>query len=247
VCIPLKSFAESSSTGYPIAFLDRQKILEVLYKYIPDKTTILTSKRVHAIENTEIKVIVHCKDGSSYSGAIVAGADGVHSVVRGEMLKYINAHGTRGITEKDETCQCLRICSGDVLTVLGMSAEYSAIFGMSSPTPGIVPGNGHRTYTKDISTLIVAGKGGRTYWFYFSKLDQRYYGDKIPKFRKEDAEIHLKPYLDYPINTDVRVGQLWENRLSFSYVPLEEAKYDNWTYDRFVCLGDSVPKVKPTK
>jgi hypothetical protein len=93
--------------------------------------------------------------------------------------------------------------------------------------------------------MVIGSNDRRIYWFFFTKLDKRYHGNNIPRFRKEDANSHLRPYFDMPLNDKVTVKDLWETRLSYSYVPLEEAKYDNWTYDRFVFLGDSIHKVIP--
>jgi 2-polyprenyl-6-methoxyphenol hydroxylase-like FAD-dependent oxidoreductase len=100
----LQNIADLLSTGYGLAFLDRQKLLQVLYKYIPSKTTIKASKRVSRIEHNATGVTVNCDDGSSFSGDIV-GADGVHSMVRKEMQKYIKVNGPAGLAEKDENCQ----------------------------------------------------------------------------------------------------------------------------------------------
>ena len=79
--------------------------MQVLYKHIPDKLIIKTSKRASSIEHKDAEVTVHCDDGSSYSGDMVIGADGVPRVVRPEMQKHMKTRGLGGLIEKDENFQ----------------------------------------------------------------------------------------------------------------------------------------------
>lgn len=65
--------------------LDRQMVLKVLFNHIRDHSKLLTRKRVVTIELTESEAKVTTADGSTYSGAVVVGADGIHSKVRKEM------------------------------------------------------------------------------------------------------------------------------------------------------------------
>ncbi|KAF7549510.1 hypothetical protein G7Z17_g6330 [Cylindrodendrum hubeiense] len=76
--------------GYPITFLDRQMVIQVLYDNVRDKSKVLTNKRVQRVSMTDDGVVVKTSDGSSYKGDILVGADGIHSTVRGEMWKIAN-------------------------------------------------------------------------------------------------------------------------------------------------------------
>jgi 2-polyprenyl-6-methoxyphenol hydroxylase-like FAD-dependent oxidoreductase len=88
-------------------FLDRQMVLQALYDHIQDKSKVILSKRVERIDPIEGGVIVRTKDGSSYTGDIAIGADGMHSATRNEMWRianavqprYIPANETTGMTE----------------------------------------------------------------------------------------------------------------------------------------------------
>lgn len=74
------------SHGYPILFLDRQMVLQVLYDNIKDKRKVLTGKRLEkVIEMNEKGVKAITTDGSIYWGDLLIGADGVHSTTRGQM------------------------------------------------------------------------------------------------------------------------------------------------------------------
>lgn len=74
--------------SYPTTFLDRQAVLQILYDGLEDKSKVVVNKKVVAIDDSETVVNVHCDDGSQYTGDVVAGADGVHSVTRKEMWRY---------------------------------------------------------------------------------------------------------------------------------------------------------------
>lgn len=90
-CITNIETAEStdniSSHGYPVLFLDRRMLVEVLYEKIQDKSKVITSQRVQSIENGTSSVTVTTTTGETYTGNIVVGADGIHSKVRQEMWK----------------------------------------------------------------------------------------------------------------------------------------------------------------
>lgn len=75
------------SHGYPIIFLDRRMLIQVLYDKIQDKSKVLTSHRVQSIETGTSSSTVTTTTGQTYTGNIVVGADGIHSKVRQEMWK----------------------------------------------------------------------------------------------------------------------------------------------------------------
>lgn len=68
-------------------FFDRQMLLELLYDNLKDKSKILTEKRLQTVELNEEGVKAIMKDGSTYTGDILIGADGIHSTVRSEMWR----------------------------------------------------------------------------------------------------------------------------------------------------------------
>ncbi|KAL4748884.1 hypothetical protein BDW72DRAFT_214420 [Aspergillus terricola var. indicus] len=67
--------------GFPIAFLDRQKLLEILYTKLPDHSRIQLRSRVVSVLATHDGVTVTTENAQTYTGQLVVGADGVHSIV----------------------------------------------------------------------------------------------------------------------------------------------------------------------
>jgi 2-polyprenyl-6-methoxyphenol hydroxylase-like FAD-dependent oxidoreductase len=87
--------------GYPFTFMDRQFLLQTLYDNLGDKSKVLLNKRVSRVEQGHEGVTVYCRDGTSYKGDVVVGADGIHSVVREEMWRYMSAeHGKLAESER---------------------------------------------------------------------------------------------------------------------------------------------------
>ncbi|CZS99224.1 uncharacterized protein RCO7_00515 [Rhynchosporium graminicola] len=216
-------------TGYPVSLVLRSHLLKVLSDHIPDKSKIHLSKRVTKIDHTEDEVVVHCKDGSLFSGEIVVGADGVHSTVKSLMQDHIDRLSP-GKANKDRN---------------SLSAEYNCIFGLGRSIPGTLQAVSHRTYAKGISALTFVGEGGKMSWFLFSKLDKKFFGKDIPKYTQEDMGEAIKPFLKLHMTDSITFDQLWETRTYATMTCIEESKNANWTADRFVCLGDAIHKMTP--
>ncbi|PLB44093.1 FAD/NAD(P)-binding domain-containing protein [Aspergillus steynii IBT 23096] len=125
---------------YPVSFLERQRVLKILYDRFPDKTKIHTNKRVASVDHLPNEVRVHWEDGYRFAGEIVAGADGVHSKIRREM--WLQA----------ECDPSLKHLAADRKT---LSAEYRCLFGMSSPVPGLESQCQYRAFNKGWSFLVV--------------------------------------------------------------------------------------------
>lgn len=196
---------------------------------MPGDSKILTGKRVSRIEHSDAGVTVSCEDGTSYAGDIVAGADGIHSVVRKAMQKHLNKLSP-GAADKD---------------IKGISAEFNCIFGYAEPIEGanVKVGDCRRSYGKGRSTLVLVGDDLRLYFFMFHKLDRRYWGDEIPRYSKADLDREAKKLFDVFLDDHVTFKQVWEQRLFATMTPLEESQNEHWTSERFVCVGDSIHKV----
>ncbi|OGM48097.1 monooxygenase [Aspergillus bombycis] len=217
--------------GYPIAFVDRQVVLKVLYDHLAQQQDrVLVGKKVIKVEHLHGKVKVHCEDHSVFDGDLVVGADGVRSIVRRQMWDYMDSRGLEreALGERN-----------------AMTSEYSCVFGISTAVKGLTPGSGHRTFGKDFSFLTLVGKEGRVYWFFFTKMDRVYSASEIPRFHQSSIDEHVAPYLQRPIRDTVPFAAVYERAITRTFLALEEAEYKHWAIDRWVCIGDSAHKMTP--
>ncbi len=91
--------------GYPFLVMDRHFLLQTLYDNIEDKFRIVPGKKVLKVEHSDEVVSVECKDGSTYTGDLVIGADGVHSIVRQEMWRHMDESGAGLLASTERTCK----------------------------------------------------------------------------------------------------------------------------------------------
>ncbi|CDM28240.1 hypothetical protein DTO013E5_3852 [Penicillium roqueforti] len=218
----------SERFGYPIAFLDRQKMLEILYHGYPDHQKICLDERVTKIEPCGDTVIVSTGNGSVYRGHLVVGADGVHSKVRQEIWNAVEKAG-----------------SGAAIERFGLTAEFRCIFGISSPIQGLIIGEQVNALFDGLTIITIHGKNGRVYWFVIQKLDQKYTYPNCPRYMTGDIEIAAEELRSIVFYKDLEFGQLWENRETASMTVLEEHIFETWHHDRLVLLGDSAHKITP--
>ncbi|KAI5357472.1 Putative FAD-binding domain, FAD/NAD(P)-binding domain superfamily [Septoria linicola] len=217
--------------GYGISFLDRQLVLRAAADSIGQKHKLILNKRMKGIDHSDTSVTVHCDDGTSYKGDIVIGCDGVNSRVRQEMWRLADKEEPGYFPETEKT---------------KMTAEYRCLFGISQPTPGLdVEGAADLTYDKGQSFLVITGKDRRVFWFYFEKLDKAYkYSDPdFPRYTKPDAEGLAAKNSHRKCHTTVTLGDLWENRVSYTLVPMEEALFSRWHWNRIATIGDCAHKM----
>ncbi|KAM5434826.1 hypothetical protein McanCB56680_003103 [Microsporum canis] len=220
--------------GYGACFLDRQRALRALMDSIRSKDNMLPNKTVSRIDQTDSGVSVHCQDGSSYHGDVVVGCDGVNSKAstRSEMCRLAS--------EEDP---------GHFLTLkqTRMSAEFNCLFGISDPVDGLIEGTVDTVFDNGRSMLVITGKHGRVFWFYHEKLDKVYYTDAedYPRYSQADAEKLAQKNAWRPVTETVTLGDIWEQRVTYTLVPLEEALFDMWSWGRIATVGDNSHKMTP--
>lgn len=95
-------------SGYPFTVLDRQQLLLVLHNSIQDQSKIHVDSEVETIEELNGFVRVVTKNGESFKGDILVGADGVHSKIRGEMWKIADKESEDGnYSASLRKCMCI--------------------------------------------------------------------------------------------------------------------------------------------
>lgn len=85
--------------------MERQKLLEMLYSTLPDKTKLRAKTTVSRIEQSPGQgVRVYTVGGDVYQADLVVGADGVHSSTRSELWKAMKS------SEIDRTFPMAMVC-----------------------------------------------------------------------------------------------------------------------------------------
>lgn len=214
-----------------------------MLKGLPEKSQVLTDKRVTAIQQSSTEVTVQCLDGSKYTGDIVIGADGVHSVVRTEMWRLMIKEQPDILNaEENSTCIILQDCDVSMLRVhIGMRTKYRGAFGISSPVSGIREGDAHNVFGKGFSLLVVGCKD-HLFWILGVDTGKTCYFPEVT-LDKLNMEQDLQPFMGKHASSDVLFADVYKRTIRASYVPLEEGMFEQWSNGRIACIGDSVHKV----
>ncbi|EKG18528.1 Monooxygenase FAD-binding protein [Macrophomina phaseolina MS6] len=210
--------------GYGAFFMERQRVLEILYGGVKDKSPIHMSKRVCSVEDLGAKSVVTAADGSQYSCDFVAGADGVRSIVR--------QHIQEALPHLQKTPQ-------------NFASKYACVYGMSDPLPEIGPGRAFTIHRANISSLIFSGMGGALYWFVFVDLKEAVELGKTKRYVEEDVEAVFSEMADVTITDDVTFSDMYRARRAAVMTPLEQGLVDTWFSGRMFLLGDAAHKMLP--
>ncbi|OJI84701.1 hypothetical protein ASPTUDRAFT_925491 [Aspergillus tubingensis CBS 134.48] len=216
--------------GYPLAFFDRQKLLEIMHTQYPDQSKILTNQRVAAIRPVGSRVNVITETGVTYTGDMVVGADGVHSKVRSEMWRIADTVRPGLVTEREKS---------------SMTTEYCCVFGISSCVPGLEVADQVNAFHDNLTFIILVGKNKRAFWFVLKKMDQRYTYPNNPRFSAEYTAQTCEKLAHLHLTKDLTFRQVWDTRVLAAMTPLEESIFQTWYLNRIVCIGDSVHKMTP--
>ncbi|RYN26005.1 hypothetical protein AA0112_g8345 [Alternaria arborescens] len=189
--------------GYPQIFIDRQVALQILYNNLKSKERVLTNKRVCSVEHESEGVKVYTKDGSTYTGDFVVGADGVHSAVRQEMWRIADEDG-------------LKVFKFDPLRDL--QCESKCIFGISKRPSGLTASPLRlNAFFKDCNYLVISAPEDCTYWFLITETPKTF-GKDIPRYTKEDEQALVERHLQDRITDKVTFEDLYANRLQTTLV-----------------------------
>ncbi|KAL4954365.1 hypothetical protein BDW69DRAFT_194088 [Aspergillus filifer] len=216
--------------GYPLSVLTRQELIQVLYEALPDQRKVRTGQRVTNIHLHLHGVTVTSNSGAQYHGQLAVGADGVHSTVRAQLWNAANANSRDAITDKEKA---------------SLHADYSCVFGISSPLPGICPGEQVVACSKNATVLAFPGKDARVGWGLVQKLDKRYTYSEGTQLSKDSLLAVARLARGIHLYKDIKFGDLQDNTKQCSSAMLEEGLFEIWHHGRIVCIGDSVSKMTP--
>ncbi|KAL2874679.1 hypothetical protein SGCOL_010150 [Colletotrichum sp. CLE4] len=182
---------------------------------------VLPNKCVIGVETTESGVAAHTRDGATYTGDILVGADGVHSIIREEMWCIdiqIGLLSTGRYQARSRKARSFQTKSHPA----EIQSSLKCIFGISHQPSTFPPGTSHHTaFSRGRGYVAISAPRNRVYWLMFVALGKTYHGSAdIPRFSKLD-----------------------EAALVAALVFLEEHVFSNWHFGRIVLVGDSAHKV----
>lgn len=90
----------------------------------------------------------------------------------------------------------------------GMSVAYANVYGVSSPTPGTMPGERFAVYREGETIIGFTGKRGIVFWFVFEELDRSYPLSKRPRYTTADAEALGQFVANLQITPSLQFGEL---------------------------------------
>jgi 2-polyprenyl-6-methoxyphenol hydroxylase-like FAD-dependent oxidoreductase len=216
-------------SGYSRGFIERGELLTLLYNNLPGsskQSKLLINKRISRIDHSCDAVTVHCRDGSVYSGDILAGADGIHSQARSEMWRASNeADGVIPMSEQKP-----------------LNAVFGCLFGISRLIDGFSPSYFDYIPDQGHSIMWAVGKD-KIFWYVYYTLPKIVTAGEI-RFTDADAENLATSLADCPVmpNGTHCFRDFWESRLTATLLPMEMGEYKHSTWGRFAMLGDAVHK-----
>jgi hypothetical protein len=131
-----------------------------------------------------------------------------------------------------------------IISRLGLTVEYSCIFGISSAVTGLEVGEQVACFHDGFTIMTYQGLGGRVYWFVVEKLDRKYTYPHLPRFSQQDALNGCERLGGVWLRNTVHFRDVWANRETFAMTALEECVLRPWHSGRIVCIGDSIHKVR---
>ncbi|KAI7771957.1 hypothetical protein LZL87_011650 [Fusarium oxysporum] len=210
--------------GYPVAFIERRKLLPIMVRHIQRTECVRTSARVASIEESEDHVTVATTDGLSLTADIVVGADGVRSAVR----THIDSKMPENMTADDY-----------------ISVACSTVYGMSAPTEGIAAGERFAVYRENQTVIGFTGKDGIVFWFVFENLGQNVPLSQAPRYTEAEAEALCQSVAHTQVTPKLKFEEIYKNRVVAVKIGVEEGVAKGWHTDRAVIVGDAACKTTP--
>ncbi|EFY97205.1 FAD-dependent monooxygenase [Metarhizium robertsii ARSEF 23] len=217
--------------GYGFTIMERAAFRRILWESITRRECIMAPCLVTSVEENEDEVIVRTARGS-YRADLVVGADGVNSTLR-RLVDASKPMAEYEQTNKESICQLKT----------DMSSPFTCTYGMSSATPGILPGDHFGTHRPNGGVLAFAGKGGTIFWFLFE--NQAANTQLPPRYSASDADKACQLLADIRVMPEATFGDVDKNAIFKFKIPLQEGVAPIWHTHRSVLVGDAACKISP--
>lgn len=226
-----------NSFGKSPRVLPRYELSRVLFNGLPEATreNVLCNKAISSVATTETGVTVDCADGTTYTGDMIIGTDGVHSTVRAQMNKLAREELGESINS-DTLFPTTYRCVWMRFPVDGLAV---------APGGDMAPGATCESHGYDAATQMFAADDHAAAGIY-QKLEKP--TTERLRFTKEDEEAVVAELGHLPLSRDgtVTVSSAYAMSTGSGIVALEEGVLDCWNWGgRIVLAGDSAHKFSP--
>jgi 2-polyprenyl-6-methoxyphenol hydroxylase-like FAD-dependent oxidoreductase len=223
----------------------RHDLLTVFYNTLPDaiKAKILTSKKVTTIDTLPSSVRVTCADGTSYTGSIVLGADGVHSTVR-SLMQPLSPRSTAPPSLLTSLLHSFTTPAA-VDDAAPFAAAYRVLFG-SFPRVAVgkplAERHVYESHGPESSSQLFVG-ARRAWFFVYEKLDAP--TRERHRYGQQDADEVAQRHADMHVTPELTLGEAYATKLGSGLTDLEEGIVSSWAAGRAVLVGDAAHKLTP--
>jgi 2-polyprenyl-6-methoxyphenol hydroxylase-like FAD-dependent oxidoreductase len=193
------------------------------------QSKLFPNKKLQNITSLTDGVQVTCADGSSYSGSIVIGADGAHSLVRSLMRSLALEHG-----------------SADVNAENPFLTTYRALWVRFPTDSRLKPGMTCETHGYQAATQFFVGTDNAVCGMYEQLKEPT---RERQRYTIADQAAVVKRWENLPLipNGFLTLGEAYQSRLEAGLVSLEEGVVDHWSWaGRIVLAGDAAHKFTPS-
>lgn len=215
-------------------------MLKALYDSLPQdgKDRYLVNKTVNKVEISDEGVEVTCEDGSSYSGAIVIGADGVHSKTR-LIMKGLAPEAVKA-SWSPETVQLAPQSMGPLDNAF--PATYKCLWG--SLDRETQTGESYEIQSHNRSAMYLTGKD-KAWIFLYEKLPQPTTQRAV--YDKAAATAFAESFSHWRVHENLTIGDII-SRTSFAsgLNDLQEGTLqEKSSGGRIVLVGDACHRFTP--